>query len=105
MAFVYYVVNEGEVKFASYDRDEAISFANEKNDEDINDVLEDWGYDDEDDISEKRMNEAAFQAGYDGSVYEVHKIDLSKHSEDDTIKLDDGTEIDVSDIIESLNEK
>ena len=50
------------------------------------------------------MAEAAFQAGFDGCIYEVFKIDLSKFSEDDTITLDDGTEIDVSEIIEKLNE-
>lgn len=104
MAYVYYVVNEGEVKFASYDKDEANNFADKNNDEDTNEVLENWGYGDEDDISEKRMAEAAFQAGFDGGIYEVFKIDLSKFSEDDTITLDDGTEIDVSEIIEKLNE-
>ena len=96
---VYIVINEGEVEYASEDKEEAEAYADTKGYEARERVLNEWG---NDDPSEKDIADADLQAGIDGDFYEVEKVNISGKSEDDTIELSDGTEIDVSDILEKL---
>lgn len=98
---VYIVINEGEVAFASKDSELAHSYADNKEIEANQEVLADW---DIDDPTDKDIMEAGFQAGYDGGCFEVEIVNISGLSEDDTIEISDGTEIDVSDILEKLEE-
>ncbi|MEY8425069.1 hypothetical protein AALB52_20480 [Lachnospiraceae bacterium 38-14] len=96
---VYIVINEGEVVYASEDKEDADAYADTKGYEARQRVLSEWG---NDDPSDEDVAEADLQAGMDGDYYEVKRVNLSNKSEDDTIELSDGTEIDVSDIIEKL---
>lgn len=96
---VYIVINEGEIAFASTDRDEAKGYAETQEYINRDEVLERWG---NEDPTEENLAEAVFQAGYDNGCYDVEKVDITGLSEDDTITTQDGTEIDVSDILEKL---
>lgn len=96
---IYVVMNEGEVAYASTDKESANAYADTQGFEARARVLEEWGNDDpsEDDIAEVDL-----QAGFDGDYYEVVKVDISNLAEDDTVELPDGTEIEVSEILEKL---
>lgn len=96
---VYVVLREGEVVFASEDREDAEGYAESKGFEARAEVLDEWGIDDP---SEKDVFEADWQAGFDGDCYEVKAVDLSDLPEDDKITVSDGTEINVSDILSLL---
>ena len=96
---VYIVINEGEVAYASVDREETEEFANDRNYMAREEVLAEW---ENDDPSEENLAEADFQVGYNGDYYKVECIDISNCSEDDIIELEDGTEIEVSDILAKL---
>lgn len=98
---VYIVVNEGEVVFASVSRELANDYATERHHEGIKDVLEEWGRDNPD---EKDIHEASFQAGYNGDDYEVVKVNIIGLSEDGQVELPDETIVDVSTILDKLNE-
>lgn len=96
---VYVVLREGEVVFASEDREDAEGYAESKGFEARAEVLDEWGIDDP---SEKDVFEADWQAGFDGDCYEVEAVNLSNLTEDDKVMVSDGTEIDVSDILTLL---
>lgn len=96
---VYIVINEGEVAYASEDKEDAEAYADTKGYEARKRVLNEWG---NDDPSDEDIGEADLQAGMDGDFYEVEKVNISGKSEDDTIELSDGIEINVSDILEKL---
>ena len=93
---VYIVVNEGEVVFVSFEKEEADNYAYNKGLEARDEVLEEMGCDE--DLDEKDLFEAEFQAGYDGGVFEVHYVDMSQHKEDDVIFVG-GDEIEYNDIV------
>lgn len=96
---VYVVVNEGEMEYASTERENAEEYASEKNYRARQAVLDDWG---NDDPTEENIAEADFQAGFDGDFHQVEKVNLEGKTEDDVVELSDGTELDVSDILEKL---
>lgn len=98
-SIVYIVLNEGEVVYASEDKESAQAYADSKSFEASGDVLDDW---DIDDPTDEDIMEASFQAGYDGGCYEVERVNISDLSDDDTIEISDGSEIDVSDILEKM---
>ena len=93
---IYVVMNEGEVAYASTDKESANAYADTQGFEARARVLEEWG---NDDPSEDDIAEADLQAG---DYYEVVKVDVSNLAEDDTVELPDGTEIEVSEILEKL---
>ena len=97
-SIVYIVLSEGNVEYASTDKEAAEDFAESQRDNARQEILEEWS---NDDPSEKDIYEADFQAGYDGYIYEVRKLDISNKTEDDMIELD-GNEIEVSVILEKL---
>lgn len=98
-SIIYVVVNEGDVVYASADKESANAYADTKGIEARESVLEEWG---NDDPSESELAEADYQAGFDGDYYEVQKIDISNQTEDGTVELQDGTEIEMSEILEKL---
>lgn len=98
---VYIVLREGEVVYASEDQECAEGYAENKGLEAREEVLVEWG---NDDPSEKNLFEADWQAGYDGDCYEVESVDITGLTEDDTVTVADGSEINVSDILKKLNE-
>lgn len=100
---VYIVLKEGEVIFADVDEERANTYAFNCNNESVNEILEnEWEIEDS---SEKDIQEAAFQAGYDGEYYEVKGVDITNLTDDDTTETFDGEEIDVSDVLRCLKSK
>ena len=100
--FVYIVMHDGTVEYASRDECKAQAFADDHFDRARKEVLEDWEIDDP---TEKDLDEAAYQAGYDGDVYTVHKIDIANKTNEDTIELSDGDEVDVAEVLEKLKKE
>lgn len=96
---LYVVMSEGEVEYASTDKETAEAYAYDQMYNARERVLDEWG---NDDPTEKDIAEADFQAGFDGDYYEVVKVDISNRTEDDMIELPDGSEIEVSEILEKL---
>lgn len=101
-SIVYIVMNEGEVVYASENKELAEAYADNQGYEARGRVLDEW---ENDDPSDEDIWEADFQAGYDGGCYEVQRVDISNLTDDDTVEILDGTEIDVSDILEKLRIK
>ena len=97
--YYYVVMSEGDVKGAFETKSEAYAFENDQNLKARERVLQDWGMDDPE---EKDLCEASFQAGRDGDYYETVRVDLTGKDEDDMVVLPDGTEIDVSKILDNL---
>ena len=96
---VYVVMNEGEVVYASKSKRQAEAYTENQAYKARQRVLQEWG---NDDPTEEDMMEADFQAGFDGDYYEVERVDLSNLNSDDMVELSDGTEIEVSEILEQL---
>ena len=51
-----------------------------------------------------RNAEAAFQAGLDGDICDIQSVNLSGKTEDDTIILEDGSEVTVAEIVAVMDE-
>ena len=96
---VYVVMGDGEVEDASTNEEVAEGYADNQGYNARQEVLDEW---DNDDPTEEDIAEADFQAGFNGDYYEVVKVDISSKTEDDTIELPDGNEVEVSDILEKL---
>lgn len=97
---VYIVMNEGEVVYASTDKESASAYSDSQSYAARERILSEWG---NDDPTEENIAEADFQAGFDGYYYEVVEVDISGLTKDDTYELPDETEIDVSDILEKMD--
>ena len=96
---LYIVINQGEVVFVSKDENEANNYADEHNFNAQENVLGEWG---NDDPTDKDIAQAAFQAGSDGEIYFVEEINSSDLEPDGSIECSDGSEIDVTDILDLL---
>lgn len=97
---VYIVINEGELVYASTDKDSADAYAESKGYEARTQALDDMGIDDP---TEKDIADADQLAGY-GGYYDVQVISLYGKEDDDCISLEDGTELCVWEIKEKLEE-
>ena len=80
---LYIVINQGEVVFVSKDENEAHNYADEHNFNAQENVLGEWGND-------------------DGEIYFVEEINSSDLEPDGSIECSDGSEIDVTDILDLL---
>ena len=98
---LYIVINQGEVVFVSKDENEAHNYADEHNFNAQENVLDEWG---NDDPTDEDIAQAAFQAGSDGEIYFVEEINSSDLEPDGSIECSDGSEIDVTDILDLLEE-
>lgn len=96
---IYVVMNDGEMVYASIDRDDADAYAYTQNVNGANETLEEWG---NDDPTDEDMAEAAFQNGFDGGYHEVVCIDIDKADDNGIITLLDGTEVNVADVLDFL---
>jgi hypothetical protein len=97
--YLYIVINQGEVVFVSKDENEAHNYADEHNFNAQENVLGEWG---NDDPTDEDIAQAAFQAGFDGEIYFVEEINSSDLEPDGSIECSDGSEIDVTDILDLL---
>ena len=96
---VYVVMCEGEVEYASIDKENAKEYADNQSYNVRERVFDEW---DNDDPSEEDIAEANFEAGFNGDYYEVVKVDISNRKEEDMVELPNGDEVEVSDILVKL---
>lgn len=96
---VYIVMNEGEVVYASNEREVAETYANNKMYEARGEILDEW---ENDDATDEDIAEAEYQSAFYGECYEVEEVNISNLVEDDVVETLNGTEIEVSDILEKL---
>lgn len=82
IGIVYVVTSEGEVVYASRDKETAEAYADGQMYKARDEALEEMGCDDP---SEKDIAEADWMAGYDGGVYEVYKVNLDEYKSGDTV--------------------
>lgn len=94
---VFIVLDEDEPVFASPYRAAAQAFIDNEMLKSRNKYLEEWG---NDDPSEKDLIEADWVSG----TFEVFKCDLSGLDYDDVVELDNGMELDVSEILDMLEQ-
>lgn len=95
---IFFIYNHKEVVFSSERQEEAEEVLLNMCSKGTDKVLAGWGIDDP---SEKDMAEAGFQAGYD-ACYELGKVNISSLDEEGQIKLPDGFECEVGDVLEKL---
>lgn len=98
---VFVVLKEGEIVYASSDKDSAEAYSYNQDCRGIDEVLADWG---NDDPTDEDIAEAAFQAGLDGDICDIQSVNLSGKTEDDTIILEDGSEVTVAEIVAVMDE-
>ena len=72
---VYFVVNEGEIVYSTYDLDEANGYAENATYDDVRDTAEEFGYD-MDELDEDDIDEMAFASGFNGGYYYVDSVEL-----------------------------
>lgn len=96
---IYVAISEDEPVFASESFEEVDYYAEERNSQEIDAILKEWGIEDPE---EKDIEEATIQAGFDGKIFDVVSVDLLSYSEEDEIELSNGIVIDYNDIIELL---
>jgi len=89
---VYAVLNEGEIVFASKDEELANSYADKSWQEDIQETADEYDFDLD---NPKQLDAAQYQAGFDGGVYDVVKVDTDKFDDNDemTVQLSVGEEV------------
>ena len=103
---VYFVVNEGEIVYSTYDEDSARNYAYNRTQLDMEDTAEDMGLD-IDIIGDNKLAEVALMSGFDGGYYYVDSVDIPEESdvdEDDiltfTFETDKGDRFDYNDLVE-----
>jgi hypothetical protein len=89
---IYVVLNEGEIVFASEDEELANGYADKSWQKDIQDTANEYGFDLN---NPKQLDAAQYQAGFDGGVYDVVKVDTNKFDDNDemTVQLSVGEEV------------
>lgn len=101
MGKIYVVKNDEDVVYASRSIDEAKDFVSCNREKDIDEILDEWGKDD--DTSGKARAEAALQYGYESGSYNIHPINEEDLNEDDYVEID-GEEISCDEILSKLRE-
>lgn len=96
---LYIVVNYGEILFASHEKEEAEAFAENESFKAMTRALKEL---DIDDPSEKDYDDAFFKAGQDEGSYEIFPINLKDADENGIIELEDGTEVEINEILKIL---
>ena len=99
-SIVYAVMCDGEVAYASTNREDAREYVEDKGYKARKEILE---RNDVDDPEVGDIAYADFIAGYE-EYYEIEIIDITNKAEDDIIELSDGGEIEVSEILDKLKQ-
>lgn len=80
---VYFVVNEGELVYASKNEDKANGFCVRETNKSMFETAFEFGRD-LDDLTDDEYNEVAFASGFEGGFYYVDYVDVPKdYNEDD----------------------
>ena len=91
---IYLAINGDEVKFASYEKSDVDEYIDVMNYRAIQEASDEYGYDLE---SENGYEDAQYQAGYDGGLYEDAVVNSDALDEDDEITVNyDSGEIEIS---------
>lgn len=96
---LYAVINEGDVVYASENEESAKAQVDNQYIKARENILNEWG---NDDPTCEDIEEADFQADYNGEHYSVEMFDVSNLTEDDTVVGNKGTEIDVLDLLRKV---
>lgn len=72
---IFFVVNEGEIVYASNSFEAADGYATDKTYDDLQYTADEFGYDLEE-LDEDDLDELAFASGFDGGYYYVDYVDL-----------------------------
>lgn len=100
---IYFVVNEGDVVYASYDKDVAENKAEELRSECLRGVVDESGRD-IDDLTPEELIEFQIYNGANGGYYYVGSIKEPKpDSTELTFETDEGDEILYSDLLDCLD--
>ena len=100
--YVYVVMLDGSIVYVSRDKEKAQAFSKDHFDKACQEVLNDWEIDDP---NEKNLEEAAIQAGMDGENCTIFAIDIANKTEEDTVELPNGDEVDMEEILEKLEDE
>ena len=88
---VHFVLNEGEIVFASNNQEAVENYAVNKCDDAILEEAEDRGID-ADDLDDDELGELAFMAGYNGGCYITDSIEIPADMDlDDTFEDCEGS--------------
>ena len=99
---IYYVVNDGNIVFASTERDAAEDYMFEKNDEAAIDEAEESGRD-ADDLTPEELAEFAFKAGYNGGYHYMDSIKIpSRYDSEDEFESKEGDTFTFGDLEEFI---
>ena len=98
---VYVIINEGDLVYATYNKEDAISEAEFLTDTSIKDTAEnnDWNVNDP-----SEYDKAIIQNGIDGGLYKVYKVSATNLLEDTEYELSDGTVISVNDVLDIVSD-
>lgn len=100
---IYFVVNEGDVVYASYDKDVAKNKAEELCSKCLRDVVDESGRD-IDDLTPEELIEFQIYSGANGGYYYVGSIKEPKpDSMELTFETDEGDEIPYLDLLDCLD--
>lgn len=95
---IYYVVNDGNIVFASTERDAADDYMFEKNNEAAIDEAEESGRD-ADDLTPEELAEFAFKAGYNGGYHYMDSIKVPRrYDPEDEFESKEGDTFTFSDL-------
>ena len=72
---VYFVVNEGEIVYSTYDEDSAKGYAYQRTQRDMEDTAEELDMNIEE-LDDDSLAEVAFMSGFDGGYYYVASVEL-----------------------------
>lgn len=99
---IYYLLNEGRIISASYDKDELEAFADALANEAVNDAVEESGRD-IDDLTPEELAEYALTA--DGGCYDIESIKVpDNYSPDDTFESESGDEFTFEELEDAYEE-
>ena len=100
---VYFVVNEGEVVYASLSQEKAEAYALEQSQSDLEETVEESGRDIED-LTIEELDELRFQSGFDGGYYYTGSVEYDDESnENETFETEEGDVIYFDDLEECLD--
>ena len=99
---VFFVVNEGEIVYATYDEQSARNYAYQRTQSDMEDTAEDMDLD-IDTLDDDRLAEVAFMSGFDGGYYYVDSVDLPENENNIlsfTFETEKGDNFEYNDLVE-----
>lgn len=97
----WFATRDGEIFFASQDYDEVENFVENTQDILIHDTAEEYDWDLNDPVEYEKT---IIQNNIDYGLFEIYNIPKEQLIADEEFELDDGTVIEINDIISSLNE-